>query len=207
MTKVMAVTNQKGGPGKSTTAVNLCIELAALGHKTLLVDLDPQANATKVISDGNYDHSITTAELLGRTPPPVQDAIKVSPHHPNAYYIPSALRLMSTLDLLMTRSYRESVLQKLLANVNDFDYIIIDTQPNAQIGTQNAIVAAHHLLIPIDGGFSLDGLSDLLHLGRSGAKFDGGQWHVQLHRFTGNATSKVGCSLPVLDLPGLAQAL
>src|SRR5690606_16340496 len=107
-------------------------------------------NATKVISDANYDHNITTAELLGRTPPPVQDAIQASPHHPNAYYIPSALRLMSTLDLLMTRSYRESVLKKQLDNITGFDYIIIDTQPNAQIGTQNAIVAAEHLLIPID---------------------------------------------------------
>lgn len=164
MTKVMAVTNQKGGAGKSSTAVNIATELAAQGFKTLLIDLDPQANATKVISDANYEHAITTAELLGRTPPPIQDAIKQSPHHPNAYYIPSALRLMSTLDLLMTRSYRESILQKQLAALKGYDYIIIDTQPNAQIGTQNAIVAATHLLIPVDGGFSLDGLSDLLQL-------------------------------------------
>ena len=164
MTKVMAVTIQKGGAGKSSTAANLTIELAHTGSKVLLVDLDPQANGTKVISAGNYDHAITTAELLGKTPPPVEDAIKQSPHHPNAYYIPSALRLITSLDLLMTRNFRESILQKLLSRVKGFDYIIIDTQPNAQIGTQNAIVAAEHLLIPIDGGFSLDGLSDLLQL-------------------------------------------
>lgn len=164
MAKVMAVTNQKGGPGKTSTAVNLSFELAEQGHKTLLVDLDPQANATKVISAANYNHEITTAEVLGKSPPPIQDAIKQSPYHHNAYYIPAALRLMSSLQLLMTRSYRETVLQKQLATVKGFDYIIIDTQPNADIGTQNAIVAAEHLIIPIDGGFSLDGLSDLLRL-------------------------------------------
>lgn len=164
MHKVMAVTNQKGGPGKTSAAVNVTIELAHLGFKTVLVDIDPQANATKVISAGEYNHEITSAEVLSKTPPPIQSAVKQSPHHPNAFYIPSSLRLMTSLDLLMTRSYRESVLKKQLDKLTGYDFIIIDTQPNAQIGTVNAMVAADYFLIPIDGGFSLDGLSDLLAL-------------------------------------------
>lgn len=163
-TKVMAVTNQKGGAGKSSAAVNLTIELAKLGNKVLLVDIDPQANATKVISSGDYTHEITTADVLSKSPPDIHTAIRISPFHPDAHYIPSNLRLLSTLDLLMTRPFRESILQKQLQRVRGYDIIIIDTQPNAQIGTVNAMVAADYFLIPIDGGFSLDGLSDLLTL-------------------------------------------
>lgn len=161
---VIAVTNQKGGAGKSSTAVNISYELALLGRRVLLVDIDPQANASKVLSAGEYDHELTTAELLSKTPPAIDALVKQSPHHENLFYIPSGLRLMQTLDLLMTRPYRESILKKQLARVKGFDIVIIDTQPNAQIGTVNAMVAADHFLIPVDGGFSLDGLADLMML-------------------------------------------
>lgn len=161
---VMAVTNQKGGAGKSSAAVNVAFEVARRGKRVLLIDIDPQANATKVISHGEYNHAVTTAELLSKSPPAIELAIHQSPHHENLFYIPSALRLMQTLDLLMTRPFRESILKKQIARIKGFDLIVIDTQPNAQIGTVNAMVAAGSFLIPVDGGFSLDGLADLITL-------------------------------------------
>lgn len=161
---VIAVTNQKGGAGKSSAAVNISYELALTGRRVLLVDIDPQANASKVLSAGEYSHDLSTAELLSKSPPPLESMIKSSPHHENLFYIPSSLRLMQTLDMMMARPYRESILKKALQRVKGFDTVIIDTQPNAQIGTVNAMVAADHFLIPVDGGFSLDGLADLLML-------------------------------------------
>jgi len=162
--KVMAVTNKKGGVGKTTTAVNGAAELAAAGFKTLYVDIDPQANGTKLISGGRLMHNITIADLLNGDIKDATQAIQQGPVD-GLHYIASCNSLGRIIEMMATRTYRERILTKLIQPLNSYDWIIIDCPPDCFIGTQNALVAADYYLVPVDGGrFALDGMADLLAL-------------------------------------------
>jgi chromosome partitioning protein len=162
MGKIVAIVNQKGGVGKTTTAVNVSAYLAHLGRKVLLVDLDPQANATsglgldhRALEAGIYEALITGKpifEVIKRT---VQDGLKIAP---------ATLALAGAGVELVGLDNREFRLAQILEDVKkDFDYIIVDGPPSLGLLTVNSLVAADEVLIPIQSEyFALEGLSQLL---------------------------------------------
>lgn len=162
MGKIISVVNQKGGVGKTTTSVNLSAYLANLGKKVLLVDLDPQANATsglgldhRSLEAGIYESLVSDKpifEIIKRT---IQDGLKIAP---------ATLNLAGAGVELVALSDREFRLSKVLSEVkDDFDYIIIDGPPSLGLLTINSLVASDEVLIPIQSEYyALEGLSQLL---------------------------------------------
>ena len=160
---IIAITNQKGGVGKTTTAINLAAALASKGRKTLLVDLDPQANSSmsfldihqlqRSIYDALTDEQIHIADIL-------KPAEKIE----NLHIAPSTIALAKIEAKLIGELDSHYRLKDELQSVQDnFDYIIIDTPPTLGIITVNALVAASHVLIPIQASyFALEGTDDLL---------------------------------------------
>jgi chromosome partitioning protein len=162
MGKIIAIVNQKGGVGKTTTAVNLSAYLAHLGKQILLIDIDPQANATSGLG---FDHRKLEAgvyeALIGDTPffqiikRTKQSGLKIAP---------ATLALAGAGVDLVNMDNREFRLANVLAEVKkDFDYIIIDGPPSLGLLAVNSLVAADEVLIPIQSEyFALEGLSQLL---------------------------------------------
>lgn len=165
MGRTIAIINQKGGTGKTTTAVNLAAGIAKKGLSVLLIDLDPQAHASYGLGidlDQANDDLPTIASVLSEERGQIIDAM-VQTAEPNLKLVPSDIRLAKAASLLHARNFRESVLSTALRAAGDFDYIIIDCQPSLDVLCINALVAAGSILIPTQlAGHALRGLSDLL---------------------------------------------
>ncbi len=161
---IIAITNQKGGVGKTTTAINLSAALASKGLKTLLVDLDPQANSSLSYLDVRGHQGPTTFEALTEPDIHLADILHPIAKFPNLAVAPSAISLAKIEAKLLGELDSHYRLKDELDLVHErFDYVILDTPPTLGIITFNALVAATHVLIPIQSSyFALEGTDDLL---------------------------------------------
>jgi len=162
MARVMAVTNQKGGVGKTTTAVNLAANLAAADWSTLLIDLDPQGNATSGLGIVLEDDDVTSYDVLLGTASIEEAALPV--YFDNLEVVPSTRGLVGAELELVDTPGREFRLRRAVDAVREaFDFVLIDCPPSLGLLTLNALAAADSTLVPIQCEyFALEGLSDLL---------------------------------------------
>tara|TARA_R110002049_G_scaffold252890_2_gene428219 strand:- start:5176 stop:5940 length:765 start_codon:yes stop_codon:yes gene_type:complete len=163
MGKIIAIANQKGGVGKTTTSINLAASLGVLEKKVLLIDADPQANATSGIGIDVEKVEIGTYQLLEHSNTAKEAIIKTET--PNLDIIPSHIDLVAIEIELVDKDEREYMLKKALGDIkNDYDYVIIDCAPSLGLLTLNALTAADAVIIPIQCEyFALEGLGKLLN--------------------------------------------
>lgn len=163
--RIIAVANQKGGVGKTTTAINLSAALAELDRKVLIVDLDPQGNASTGLGLAADEREITTYDfILGDAS--AEEAIHETDVE-NLFIIPATTDLSSADIELISNEKRSFLLHDALRDpalvAMDFDYILIDCPPSLSILTVNALVSAHSVLVPLQSEFfALEGLSQLM---------------------------------------------
>ena len=163
MGKIIAIANQKGGVGKTTTAINLAASLAVLDHKVLVIDADPQANTTSGLNfSPDSDEKRTVYEVMeGKIS--AEDAL-IQTEIANLHMIPSHINLVGVEIEMLDVPERESVLRNALAPIRDnYDFILIDCSPSLGLVTVNCLTAADSVIIPVQPEFfALEGLGKLL---------------------------------------------
>ena len=163
MSHVIAIANQKGGVGKTTTAINLGASLAVAEKRTLIIDIDPQGNATSGLGVENREALTTIYDVvIGETP--VEESVLSEVHFPFLDVIPSTRDLVGAEIELVQAPDRERVLRRALEPIREqYDYVLVDCPPSLGLLTLNTLTAADSVLIPIQCEFyALEGLSQLL---------------------------------------------
>ncbi|CAZ97850.1 AAA family ATPase [Zobellia galactanivorans] len=163
MGKIIAIANQKGGVGKTTTTVNLAASLGVLEKKVLLIDADPQANATSGLGIDVESVEFGTYQLLEHTMSAQEAIIKTD--SPNLDLIPAHIDLVAIEIELVDKDEREYMMKKAISHLRDsYDYVLIDCAPSLGLLTLNALTAADAVIIPIQCEyFALEGLGKLLN--------------------------------------------
>ena len=161
--KIFAIANQKGGVGKTTTTLNLAAAIAEAGFKVLVMDLDPQGNASTGLGSHADARAFTTYDVLIGTQVELRFIQKTDIE--NIDLVPSTTDLSSADIELASAKNRSEMLRKVLSNsdLSNYDYILLDCPPSLNVLTVNALIAAHALIIPLQSEFfALEGLSQLL---------------------------------------------
>jgi len=163
MGKIISLANQKGGVGKTTTAINLAASLATLGKKILLVDADPQANASSGLGVDIRTLKFTIYESLIENVPPSQSILKTEIE--NLFILPSHIDLVGAEIEMLNMDNREKVMRNILVPLKEeYDYIFIDCSPSLGLITVNALTASDSVIIPVQCEyFALEGLGKLLN--------------------------------------------
>lgn len=168
-TRIISISNQKGGVGKTTTTVNLAAAMAAKGLKVLVIDLDPQGNASTALGIEHQEGTLGIYEVLIEGAA-IKDAAQLSPENPNLSCVPATIDLAGAEIEIVTSFERENwhallktAIDAYLVEIQDLDYIFIDCPPSLGLLTVNAFVAATEVLLPIQCEYyALEGLSQLL---------------------------------------------
>jgi len=179
MGKIIAIANQKGGVGKTTTSVNLSASLGALEKKVLLIDADPQANATSGLGIDVDSVESGTYQLLEHTLSP-EEVIR-STNTPNVDIVPAHIDLVAIEIELVDKANREYMLKEAISKLRlDYDYVIIDCAPSLGLLTLNALTAADSVMIPIQCEYyALEGLGKLLNTIKSVQRYHNAELDIE----------------------------
>ncbi len=165
MTRIITVANQKGGVGKTTSTVNIAAAIAQAGHRVLVVDLDPQGNASTALGAVHHEGTPSVYEVLGGELP-LAEVLQECPDVPGLWTAPSTIDLAGAEIELVAQVAREYRLRRAidaLLAVRDFDFVLLDCPPSLGLLTLNGLVAAREVLLPIQCEYyALEGLSQLL---------------------------------------------